>query len=180
MPRTIGSTRANEHSRPQPSRARQYYRGWRAPRPRRKSTKPRANSRGREVTLPTSNCSRTRARPTKYLPLSLVNRPTSIAAAIAVLPSRLGRVACPSEIAVIDPPLKRTSCDRLYISKFNERWRPPTESIVLDEAENQSFFGFQIGSAHPFRKSVVFQKLRKRPDGLTLVTFFSKAFTNRG
>ena len=55
------------------------------------------------------------------------------------------------------PPLRRTSCDRLYISKFNERWRPPTESIVLDEAENQSFFGFQIGSAHPFRKSVVFQ-----------------------
>jgi ABC-type uncharacterized transport system substrate-binding protein len=35
-----------------------YHRGWRAPRPRRKSTNPPANSCGREVTLSISNCSR--------------------------------------------------------------------------------------------------------------------------
>jgi hypothetical protein len=36
----------------------QHQRGWRAPLPRRKSTKPPGNSCDREVTLPTSNCSR--------------------------------------------------------------------------------------------------------------------------
>jgi hypothetical protein len=69
--------------------------------------KPPANSRGREVTLPTLNCSRTsRAGPTKCRPLAFVNRPTLTAAAIAGLPSRLGRTACPSETAVIDPPIE--------------------------------------------------------------------------
>jgi hypothetical protein len=37
--------------------ARRYHRGWRVPLPRRKSTNPPANSCGREVTLPISNCS---------------------------------------------------------------------------------------------------------------------------
>jgi hypothetical protein len=58
MTRTIGSSRANEHSRRRSSRARRYYRGYRATLPRRKSTNPPANSCGREVTLSTSNCSR--------------------------------------------------------------------------------------------------------------------------
>jgi hypothetical protein len=49
--------RANEHSRRQSSKPRRYHRGWRAPLPRRKSTNPPANSCGREVTLPISNCS---------------------------------------------------------------------------------------------------------------------------
>ncbi len=35
-----------------------YHRGWRAPLPKRKSTNPPANSCGREVILPISNCSR--------------------------------------------------------------------------------------------------------------------------
>jgi hypothetical protein len=39
-----------------PSKA-EYHRGWRAPLPSRKSTNPPANSCGREVTLPISNCS---------------------------------------------------------------------------------------------------------------------------
>jgi hypothetical protein len=46
------------HSRRQSSRARRYHRGWRAPLPKRKSTNPPANSCGREVILPISNCSR--------------------------------------------------------------------------------------------------------------------------
>jgi hypothetical protein len=38
----------------------------------------------------------------------------------------------------------------------------PAETIVLDEPENQSFFGFQIGADINLEKSVVvFQKLRK-------------------
>jgi hypothetical protein len=37
---------------------RRFHRGWRAPRPRRKSTNPPANSCGREVILPIANCSR--------------------------------------------------------------------------------------------------------------------------
>jgi len=97
--------RANELSRHPSSRARWYHRGWRTPLPRRKSTNPLANSCGREATLLTSNRSRTRAGPTKYPPRALVNRPTLIAAVMAVLPSRLGRAACPSEIAVIEPPI---------------------------------------------------------------------------
>ena len=84
-----------------------YHREWRAPLPRRKSTNPPANSCGREVTLLPSGCSRTRAGPPKYPPLSLVNRPTLIAAVMAVLLSRIGRAACPSEIAVIGPPFER-------------------------------------------------------------------------
>jgi hypothetical protein len=68
--------------------------------------KPPANSRGREPTLPIWNCSRARTGPTKCRPLVFVNRPTLTAAAIAVLPSRLGRAACPSETAVIDPPIE--------------------------------------------------------------------------
>ena len=55
----------------------------------------------------------------------------------------------------------------------------PAESIVLDEPQNQSFLGSKLGSAHPFRKNVVFQQLRKRRHGLTLVTFF-KGFHERG
>jgi len=43
---------------------------------------------------------------TKYLPLSLDNRPTLIAAVMALISSRLGRAACPSEIAVIEPPIE--------------------------------------------------------------------------
>jgi hypothetical protein len=71
-----------------------------------------------------------------------------IAAVMAVLLSRLGRAACPSEIAVIGPPFERTSCYGLYISKFNEQWRrkTPAGTIVLDEAENQSFLGFKFGA----------------------------------
>jgi hypothetical protein len=38
----------------------------------------------------------------------------------------------------------------------------PTESIVLDEAENQSFLGFKLGALINLEKSVVFQQLRKR------------------
>jgi hypothetical protein len=87
-----------------------YQREWRAPLPRRKSTNPPANSSGREMRLPISNCSRNRPRPTKYLPLSLDNRPSLIAVVMALMPSRLGRAACPGDIAVIEPPFKRTSC----------------------------------------------------------------------
>src|SRR5260221_236641 len=56
---------------------------------------------GRDVKVPTWNCSRMRVARTKYSPLYLVNRPTLIAAVMAVLPSRLGPAACASEIAVI-------------------------------------------------------------------------------
>ena len=96
---------SDELSRHPSSRARWYHRGWRTPLPRRKSTNPLANSCGREATLRTSNRSRTRAGPAEYPPRALVNRPTLIAAVMAVLPSRLGRAACPSEIAVIEPPI---------------------------------------------------------------------------
>jgi hypothetical protein len=38
----------------------------------------------------------------------------------------------------------------------------PAESIVVDEAENQSFLGFKFGAIIDLEKSVVFQQLRKR------------------
>src|SRR5262249_35079781 len=85
-------------------RERRYHRGWRAPLPRRKSTNPPTNSCDRRATFPLWNCSRNRAEPTKYLPLSLGNRPT-LMAVMALIPSRLGRADCPSEIAVIEPPI---------------------------------------------------------------------------
>jgi hypothetical protein len=39
------------------------------------------------------------------VPPSLDNRPSLIAVVMALMPSRLGRAACPGEIEVIDPPL---------------------------------------------------------------------------
>jgi hypothetical protein len=54
------------------------------------------------------------------------------------------------------------------------------ESIILDEAENQSFLGFIFGTLINSEKSVVFQQLRKRPHELTLVTCFLKDVHERG
>ena len=50
-----------------------------------------------------SNCWRNWAGPTKCLLLPVENRP-SLAAVMAVLSGGLRRAACPSEIAVIEPP----------------------------------------------------------------------------
>jgi hypothetical protein len=46
-----------------------------------------------------------------------------IAAVMPLIPSRLGRADCSSEIAVIEPPFQRTELLDLYTSKFNEKWR---------------------------------------------------------
>jgi hypothetical protein len=55
--RTIGSS-ASVMQGVNPRERGGYHRGWRAPLPKRKSTNPPANSCGREVMLPISNCSR--------------------------------------------------------------------------------------------------------------------------
>jgi hypothetical protein len=105
------------------------------------------------------NCSRTRTGVTKYPPLSLVNRPTLIAAAIALLPSRPGR-ACPSEIAVIDPPIEAKELFSAFTSENltnDGDPRPLLNPIVLDETENRSFLGFKLEALNHSEKSVVFQ-----------------------
>ena len=85
------------------------HRGWRTPLPSRKSTNPPANSCCREVTLPT-RCLRNWSWPIKYVPLSREER--SALTAPLILPSRVKRAACPSEIAVIEPPrYRKTTLD---------------------------------------------------------------------
>jgi hypothetical protein len=98
---------ASEHSRRQSSTATRYHHGWRAPLPRRKSTKLPANTCGHVVTSPTciSNCWRNWPGPTKCLLLPVESRP-SLSAVMAVLSGGLRRAACRSEIAVIESPLR--------------------------------------------------------------------------
>src|SRR5437764_11345182 len=112
-------------TRRQSSTATRYHHGWRAPLPRRKSTKLPANSCGHEVTPPTciSNCWRNWAGPTKCLLLPVENRP-SLAAVMAVLSGGLRRAACPSEIAVIEPPY---DLDERGVSAFH------TSNLTHDE-----------------------------------------------
>jgi hypothetical protein len=103
-----------------------------------------------------------------------------MAAAIAVWPSRLGQAACPSEIAVIDPPFNKRAVDIFTFQNLtNDGGGNPYRIHCARRSSKPVLFGFQIGSAHPFRKNVVFQQLRKRRHGLTLVTFF-KGIHERG
>jgi hypothetical protein len=68
-------------------------------------------------------------------------------AAIAGWPSRLGQAACPSEIAVIDPPFNKRAVNTFTFQNLtNDGGGNPTESIVLDEAQNQSFLGSKLGA----------------------------------
>src|SRR6516225_12341586 len=73
---------------------------------------------------------------------------------MALIPSRLGRAACPSEIAVIEPPYQRTSCYRLTPQNLMNdgdgnpcrihRPNRPSRKLVP--------FGSEIWSAHQFGK----------------------------
>src|SRR5262249_22632708 len=117
-----------------------HHRGWRAPLPRRKSTNPPGNSCDREVTLHTSNCSRNRAGPI-VPPLSSANRPTLIAAVMAILVRRLRRAACPSEIAVMESPIQENELPYKAYTKLKK--------LVLFEFQNGTFINLE--------KNVVFQ-----------------------
>jgi hypothetical protein len=126
-----------------------HHRGWRAPLPRRKSTNPPGDSCDREVTLHTSNCWRNQAGP-PIPPLSFANRPTLIAAVMAILVRRLRRAACPSEIAVMEPPFKRTSC-------LNKAYMKLKKSVLF-EFQNETIINLE--------KNVVFQQLPRGDAGI--------------
>jgi hypothetical protein len=114
-----------------------HHRGWLVRLPRRKSTNPLGNSCDREVTLHTSNCWRNRAGPT------VPPRPTLIAAGMAILLRRLRRAACPSEIAVMEPPLQKHEL--------------PYEAYM--KLKKSVLFEFQNGTTINLEKNVVFQQL---------------------
>jgi hypothetical protein len=56
------------------------------------------------------------------------------------------------------PPSKET------VAPFTSPRTHDAESTVLDDAENQSFFGFQLGTPVKSHGGVPFEQLRKRPE----------------
>jgi|SRR5262252_1622241 hypothetical protein len=133
---------------------RDVHRGSRALLPSRKSTKPPADSCGREVPECGSSCCCSSVGRINLL-LPVENLPTSITPLMVVVPDRLRQAACPSEITVIEPPCGFSEV--LELSVHDGDGIPLCRIHHFRRRARFCPFWAPSPSRYQFRRSVVFQ-----------------------